>query len=348
MPDPVLFAKAVGAAAVASVLVTLAVAFVNTRLRQANARPPATPTPTGTGVSVVVGIGLGGALGFYILGDLPPRSLAGAFPHWSVSNVLDRFLVVILPLTILVELAGESAFAPRWLIWFLRLGLAAGVGRALLHGSSYLLGTAGNWTVTQVWAALGAGALILAAAWILLGWLSHRRAGISLPLALSQTCLAAGITVMLSGYTDGGAAGLLLAASAGGAVLAARLRGEFPATDGAMGIGLVGLFGILVMGRFFGELSTGRALALFLAPLFCWASELPALRDRKPWVVGTVRLVLVALPLIFVLGLAKRDFDRDMAEPYAVERDDAKAVIALREMVYGHDLYGKRLNNGNR
>ena len=52
---------------------------------------------------------------------------------------------------------------------------------------------------------------------------------------------------------------------------------------------------------------------MFLAPLLCWVTEIPLLRNRKPWIVGTVRLTLVAIPLVVVLVAAKRDFDRDMA-----------------------------------
>jgi hypothetical protein len=316
MPDPVLFAKAFAAAAVVGVVVTLAAAVAFAKLQRLMWKQSAA-TATPLGVAVVLGIAVGGAVGFHLLGDLPPRSLEGDFPHWSVSRVHDRFLVVILPLAAFVDLIGAITNVPRWLVWILRLGLAAATGRILLHGSSYLQGTASNWSVSQVWTALGVGALLLAVVWILLARLLRRRPGISVPLALSQTCLAAGMTVMLSGYTDGGALGLPLAAAVAAAVIAARLLEKMPATEGAVGFGLVGLFGILMMGRFFGDLSTGRALALFVAPLLCWVSELPPLRARKAWVVGIVRLALVAIPLAIVLGLAKHEFDRDMAEPYA-------------------------------
>jgi hypothetical protein len=314
MPDPVLFAKAAVAAAVGGVVVTLVAAVAVAKLQRLIGRQTAA-TATRIGVAVLLGIILGGTFGFYLLGELPPRSLEGAFLHWSVSSVLDRFLVVILPLAAVVELVGAFSKVPRWLVWILRLCLATATGRILLHGSSYLLGSASDWSVPQVWTALGVGALLLAVVWILLARLVRRRPGISLPLAVSQTCLAAGMTVMLSGYLDGGAVGLPLATAVAGTVLAAWLLEKLPATDGAVGIGLVGLFSILMMGRFFGELSTARALTLFLAPLLCWVTELPLLRARQPWVIGMVRLVLVAIPLAIVLGLAKHDFDREMAEP---------------------------------
>ena len=80
-----------------------------------------------------------------------------------------------------------------------------------------------------------------------------------------------------------------------------------------VGVGVVGLFGLLFLGRFFGRLSTGCALAMLLSPLMCWVAEIPRLRPRQPWLLGSLRLVLVAIPLLVVLAAAKRDFDRDMA-----------------------------------
>jgi hypothetical protein len=76
---------------------------------------------------------------------------------------------------------------------------------------------------------------------------------------------------------------------------------------------VVGLFGLLFIGLYFGRLSTAAALAMLLAPLLCWATEIPILRNRSPRIVGSLRLVLVAIPLLVVLSLAKRDFDRNMA-----------------------------------
>jgi hypothetical protein len=82
---------------------------------------------------------------------------------------------------------------------------------------------------------------------------------------------------------------------------------------------------LLFIGRFFGQLSTGRALAILLAPLLCWITELPRLRRQNPWFVGSLRLVLVMIPLAVVLFLAKRDFDRDMA-PLFVNSETAPAL----------------------
>lgn len=52
---------------------------------------------------------------------------------------------------------------------------------------------------------------------------------------------------------------------------------------------------------------------MLLAPHLCWVTELPFLRHRNPWFLGSIRLIIVSTALAFVLFAAKRDFDRDMA-----------------------------------
>ena len=60
---------------------------------------------------------------------------------------------------------------------------------------------------------------------------------------------------MLAGYVTGGAASLPPAAALLAAAVAARRNSHHPAAQGIIGIGVVGLFGLLFIGRFFGGLS---------------------------------------------------------------------------------------------
>src|SRR5205823_2596634 len=151
--------------------------------------------------------------------------------------------------------------------------LTAVAGRVLLHGSSYLDGSSSEWTVGQTWIALVGCALLLIFVWSMLAWLAQRSGGVSIPIAVSQTCGAAGMALMLSGYLTGGKAALPLAAGLAAVAITQRLVGLRAAHPGAIGIGVVSLFSILVLGRFFGELSTVRAVTIFLAPLLCCATE---------------------------------------------------------------------------
>jgi|SRR5579872_1527155 len=295
MPDPVLFAQAVVATAVAGAIFVLAAGWTR---KSASARR--------VNVASILAIGLATALGYDILKLLP---------RWPPVNVLDRFVILVLPAAILVELVAAARPVPRPIAWLLRAALAAAAGRVLLHGSSYLDGTATGWTVQQTWTALAVAAVIALGTWGLLSWLARRSPGVSIPLAIAQTAGAGALAVMVSGYLNGGAAGLPLAAALSSAALAACLLDKHPTFEGAIGLGIVGLIGVIIMGRFFGELPTGRSLALFLAPLLCWGTELPMFKNRKPWLIGTSRLALVAVPLIVVLILVERDFSKASSAP---------------------------------
>ena len=72
-------------------------------------------------------------------------------------------------------------------------------------------------------------------------------------------------------------------------------------------------FALLVVGRFFGELTTVHAALLFLAPLGCWVTEGPYLRTLKSWQRSLLQLFFVSLPLIFVVLEAERQFAADSA-----------------------------------
>src|SRR5579872_3360600 len=133
MPDPMLFVKAVLAAAVAGAVFVLAVGWDRK-----------TPSTMRIGAAGVLGPALAMALGCDVFRVLP---------RWPAVSVLDRYLIFLMPVAIVVELFALLPRVPRGLAWFLRLVLACGAGRVLLHGSSYLDGT-GNWTAREAWGAL--------------------------------------------------------------------------------------------------------------------------------------------------------------------------------------------------
>lgn len=299
MLDPLLYLKSMWAAAIVSVLVVLAMAWLR---RPVNSK--------WLNVVCVIAMSLGFAVGCDVL---------AVRWTWSPVKGLDRFLVIVVPMTLCVELVMGLEQGPRWFAWFLRVCLVGAIPRILLHGSVYLSGGDQYWTRTEVGTALVLGSLLLAVTWGLLVWLSHRSGGLSIPVALGLTIQCAGLTVMLAGYLKGGATAFPLAATIVATATAAKLMLLRAGTTARLsptsiiGFGVIGLFGVLLIGRFFGRLSTEFSLVLLLTPLLCWTTELPFLRHRNSWVVGSLRLLIVAIPLVVVLTVAKRDFDRKMA-----------------------------------
>ncbi len=298
MPDPQLYFQAMLTAAIASAISVLAMASLKRPAGMAWLKSAS-----------IIGIGIGLSAGYQML------DLRLACPP---VNGLDRFLTIVIPAAAVIELAAGFDSVPRWFAWSLRLSLAAAIPRILLHNSVYLSDSDFTWSPWEARVILACCAMLLAVFWILLASLHQRSPGVSVPLALSLTVQCAGITVILAGYIKGGAAAIPLTATLAATTGAVWLFKKCACNSGdnyesgIIGIGVVGLAGLLIIGRFFGELSTFNAVTILLAPLLCWATEIPFLRPRKSWLVGLIRLLLVALPLLWVLVEAKIDFDRDM------------------------------------
>jgi hypothetical protein len=297
MPDPLSMLGALAAAAVVAAAVLLL-----------GGLPWRAPGPRRAAVGWVAGVGLG----FYV-GFLLACRLLGSWPHWPPREDQDRLLALLLPAAIAVELVAALLPRLRWPVWLLRLVVAGAAARILLHNTVYLVGPGTLlWTPLGSWLILAGLGAALAAEWALLLLLAERAPGRSLPLALGFTCAAAGVVVMLSGYATGGLPGLVLgAALVGAAVGSFALRGA-PDARGAVGVGVVGLFALLVSGHFFGQLTAVNAVLLFLAPLLCWVPELPLLRLGRPWLRGLVRAGAVAVLLGVVVFLAQHKFDADV------------------------------------
>ncbi|MCY2962531.1 MAG: hypothetical protein NT069_02580 [Planctomycetota bacterium] len=308
MPDPLRYLQAMGVAAIVSASIALMMAALRRPLSDA----------WRNSVSVLA-IGIGLTLGCHWL----------AFRwQWPPANGLNRLLMLVLPAIGTLELvAGCSAKFPR----FARLApfcLAIAIPRILLDGSVYLT-PAGLPVPEQPLAVIYlASGFPLAGSWWLLTRLSQRASGVAIsltiPLSLALATLCAGLSVMLAGYLKGGAAAFPVGGTLLGAVVAAWLlalrfdnqTAVIPTVvvpPAVISAGLVGLFGLLFVGCAFGRLPPGRAAVILLAPLACWATEWRLIRDRNPWIVALLRLILVSIPLLVALILAKREFDRTMA-----------------------------------
>jgi hypothetical protein len=261
--------------------------------------------------------------------------LLGVRPHWPPREDQDRLLFLVIPAVLAVEVVGALAGRLQPLAWLLRLVVAAAAARVLLHNTSYLTDLSGpgtrEWTTTQALLILGGLAVILAGVWGALTWLGRRSGGRSVPLALAVASAGAAVAVMLSGYASGGQLGLPLAAGLVGATLASLLvRGRLQ-TDGLVGLGVVGLFALLLIGHFFGQLSATYAAVLFLGPLLCGLPELPYVRRLAPVLRGAAGILLTTVPVVLVLVLAQQKFVADSAQ----STPDSKEPSLQDYMDYG-------------
>ena len=234
-------------------------------------------------------------------------------PRWPPREDRDRFLTVVLPLAVCLEILAATRKS-RWGPWLARAILAASLAPILLYNTVYLADLRGpdsaEWSLLEATGLLSFLAVGLLGVWALAAWLQVRTHDRASPMALALVSLAAGITVMLSGYYRGGLLGLPLAAAIVGAMLAAWRFGSPPDEPFPyLGIGLVGIFTLLVIGYFFGSLPASSAICLLLSPLMAWFAELPAVRRMPKPVLQCARVVLVAGPLMLIVLLAKWRFD---------------------------------------
>ncbi|MFO0811422.1 MAG: hypothetical protein U0746_22560 [Gemmataceae bacterium] len=293
MPDPLLI---VGASILAGVVAAFTVLAFGRTLR--------TPRTGLATAGSALGAGAGILAGAWMLG------LAPQFPPIEDR---DRFLLIVIPAAVLVEAISAVSGRGRWLLRFV---VAVAVVPVLLHGSSYMTDLSGpnsrEWSPTQALAiAFGLGTACL----IVLAGVSRAadRAGVA---SLGLAGAVAAVAVMLSGYATGGQLGFALAGALAG-VVTASLIVSGPILGGAAGVGVVGLFSLLVIGRFFGNLSTTNAALLFAAPLV--GSLMGRARGGRPspWLWNAGRLSLTLVPAAMALALAVQQFSTNSTRPAA-------------------------------
>ena len=244
-------------------------------------------------------------------GVLAASGATDQWPQWPAIEDRARFLTLLVPLTLLVETL-VATMRSGGAAWIVRLGLTAVVAPILLHNSVYLADLNGRnsaeWSPSQATIVLCGLAALLALVWAMLSGLQSRTSTSAVLWVLVLDALATAVTVMLSGYYRGGLLGLGLAAALAGATLASYIAQPQSPTSGSLGMSVIGIFAVVLVGRFFGTLSTGLAACLLLAPLLAWTVELPRLRRLAPGWRGTGRLACVAVPLIVVVMIAQRKF----------------------------------------
>ncbi len=286
MPDPTLILWVVAGSAALAAGVLLVVSW-----------PWSTASPNRMAIGWILGVGAGFYLGAAVLGIMPRLTLA---------EDRDRFLLLVLPGVIVAELIAAFSSVPRWVGWLARAIVAAGAGPVLLRGSVYLEDLTGPgsrlWTAGDAAQCLGGLAVALLALWSLLGLLMHVAPARSVPLSLAVACAGSALAVMFSGSAIDGQLGFPLAAGLVGATAASFLLPAPPRGTAAIGVGVVGLFALLVGGRFFADLPLAPAAVLFAAPLLCWLTELP------PRLRGIMRVLVVAILVGLVVFQAQQKF----------------------------------------
>lgn len=280
MSDPLLVLKAV------------AVAFCASALAGATGRWLAKGRAVGWAWSLAIAAGV--YLGLAVL---------GIRPRWPMREDQHRLLGLVLPAVLLFEAVEPRA--RRWLAMLGRAALSLAVAPVVLYGTVYVADLTGpgsaEWSPALRWLIFAGLGLASFGVWSCLD--RGRQADFGArSLALAIALGGAGLTVMLSGYASGGLVGLVLAGATAGASVVAG-----DASPG-VGVGVVGLFGVICVGHFFGRLRADAAILLPLSPLsVAIVDAFPPLRSRRRWwtaaglalVCGVAGLVVVVAAIRF-------------------------------------------------
>src|SRR5262249_52520718 len=123
MPDPDLLLHGCVAALIVAAAVVLVCSW-----------PWGQPRPVWGSVGPLFGSVLGFCVGCCWL---------GVRPRWPPQEDADRLLLLLLPAIVTVETVGALLGRLKWVIWLLRMAIAAGAGWLLLHESVYLADLSG-------------------------------------------------------------------------------------------------------------------------------------------------------------------------------------------------------------
>ena len=180
---------------------------------------------------------------------------------------------MLLPAVGVAEIAAAAWRRWPWFGRVFRVTLALLIPVLLLFGSGWLPSAwvpgadpsaPSTWTQNEAVAILLGLGVLLAFVWGLLIYVAQQPGGHVVPAALGLITAAAGVSLMLSGYASGGLVGLPFAGVAAGALAVCLLLARNRAMTGLVGIGTVLLFGLLMAGRFFGELTTTNFVLLIV------------------------------------------------------------------------------------
>jgi hypothetical protein len=316
MPEPMLVLGATAAAAVVAALVMLAGAW------------PARRGWSGVATFAEVLAVLGGMrVGCWWLGLLPKLP--------PVEDQ-DRLLLVLLPAVGVAEIAAAAWRRWPWFGHVFRATLALLIPVLLLFGSGWLPSTwipggdpnaPSTWTQPEALAILLGLGVLLALVWGLLIRAAQRPGGLIVPAVLGFVTAAAGVSLLLSGYASAGLVALPFAGVAAGMLVVCLLLARSRAMTGVVGVGTVFLFGLLMAGRFFGELTTTNFALLIAAPLLCWLTALPQVSRCKAPVRFAAAILVCLIPAGVAVGLAYHTFaeETDESSAYAGETSGGDA-----------------------
>lgn len=262
--------------------------------------------PTGGSWGAIVGLAVGFVIAHYaFVGQWPPLPPPEA-PHRTVVFAAGVALVAI-------ALSAKSS------PWALRALLAMG-GQVLIVWFVLRPIPASVLPSAKLWTYVGSTAAIGIALTALVETLARRSGAIAVTMVLGPLASGIGAINVLTGNAKLGWLGASVGMMVLGWFLAGLLSKSLTLGRGPVIVCLVMLSPLLAYGYFDSNTMTNTQLGLLvLAPFLGWMPELLPRRTLTGWKREPLRLLVVGIPILIALGLAKAKFDRDNEQSTASE-----------------------------
>ena len=299
MPDGLVFAQAFFASMGVSMLVLLTPILFRRLTGRIRTHESNTDSMQALG-SIAAGI----AAGCHVL----------QFPWtWPPANAIERFLELLVPGTLLIHLISALSSHPEGKGRLLRQLPPLACPLLILYGSIYLrapVSIAGRSLPSGIAApliTLACTAALLAAVHVTQS-LTRQTSPFVTGLLITLTLPATGIAIMLAGYIKGGSAALPLAGSLLATVVGLHFIPPPPRRHTLPEIAMLVLFGLLMIGHFYGRISLLQAAGLLGSPLLAAVAPLPKRIRSLRTDTLRFRLLLLTLLLSVQLSLAAWEF----------------------------------------
>jgi hypothetical protein len=259
-----------------------------------------TPNKHFESIQTLGSIAVGIAVGCHVL----------QFPWtWPPANAIERFLELLVPGTLIIHLAAALSSHTTAKSRLLRQlpSLACLYGSIYLSAPVTIAGRSLPSAIVAPFIIVTCTAALMAAVHVT-QTLTERTSPLVTGLLITLTLPAAGIAIMLAGYIKGGSAALPLAGSLLATIVGLQFITHKSHRHAIDEIAMLALFGLLMIGHFYGRISLLQAAGLLGSPLLAAGAPLPKKVRSSGIDAPRFRLLLLALLLSAQLSIAGWEF----------------------------------------
>lgn len=174
--------------------------------------------------------------------------------------------------------------------------------------------------------------------WMLIEPIAVRSAGLAAPMVIALLAIACTFLLMFSAENNAGLMATPVAGSAGGAAMATLVAALIGKKSMSLARGPV-LLWLAILGSLFGYLwiNTDQLPLKYLSwlatvPLLAWIPEIGPIHRLKVWKRESIRLLLIAIPVVLTMTMAFKEHQREAAaagDPFGMLLPDSHPAAPM-------------------